>query len=85
MLKTSKTRMTQKGQVTIPKHIREYLGLKTKNEVEFKIEKGKVTIEPAASLEANFGRVKPKRKPENFARIRKVFEKQVADQVAEET
>ncbi|MEW5804977.1 MAG: AbrB/MazE/SpoVT family DNA-binding domain-containing protein [bacterium] len=54
MIRTSKTRITQKGQVTIPKYIREYLGLKIENEVEFKIEKGKVIIQPAPSLEANF-------------------------------
>jgi len=84
MIKTNKTRITQKGQVTIPKHIREYLGLKTKNEVEFKVEKGRVIIEPAPSLEANFGKVKPKRKPENFAKARKAFEKEVAKEVTEE-
>ena len=85
MIKTNKTRITQKGQVTIPKHIREYLGLKTKNEVEFKVEKGRVIIEPATSLEANFGKVKPKRKPEDFAKVRKAFEKEVAKEVIEET
>ena len=46
--KTNTTTITQKGQVTIPKEIREYLGLKTKNQVEFRIEKGKVVIKPTS-------------------------------------
>ena len=83
--KTNTTTITQKGQVTIPKEIREYLGLKTKNQVEFRIEKGKVVIKPTTSLETNFGRVKPKRKSENFKKARKSFEKGVANEVIRES
>lgn len=81
---TTKTSITKKGQVTIPKRIRQYLGLKTRNQVEFKIEKGQVIIEPATSLESNFGRVRPKRKPEDFKEVRKSFEKEVAKEVSRE-
>lgn len=80
----TKTSITQKGQVTIPKKIREYLGLKIKNHVEFEIEKGQVIIKPATSLEANFGKIKPKMKPENFAKARKSFERGVAKEVSRE-
>jgi antitoxin PrlF len=31
------TRMTAKGQVTIPKRMRDYLGLKAGSEIEFKV------------------------------------------------
>jgi AbrB family looped-hinge helix DNA binding protein len=82
--KTNKTTLTQKGQVTIPKEIREYLKLKAKNQVEFRIEKGKVVIKPIISLESNFGKIKPKRKPEDFKKIRKSFKKGVAKEVMRE-
>ena len=39
-------RMTSKGQVTIPKRIRDYLGLKPGSQVEFEpTENGKVVLE----------------------------------------
>jgi len=81
----TKTSITKKGQVTIPKRIREYLGVKTKDKLEFKIEKGKVIVQPATSLEANFGRVRPQQKPENFMKIRKSFEEGIAKEVSKET
>ncbi|NOY61085.1 MAG: AbrB/MazE/SpoVT family DNA-binding domain-containing protein [Calditrichaeota bacterium] len=37
-------RVTGKGQVTIPKHIRDLLGLMRESEVEFIVEHGKVYI-----------------------------------------
>jgi AbrB family looped-hinge helix DNA binding protein len=37
-------RVTKKGQVTIPGHIRELLGITPESEVEFKEEKGRVYI-----------------------------------------
>jgi len=49
------TRLTQKGQVTIPLEIRELLGLKPKDRVRFEIVEGKVEIKPAPSvLERHF-------------------------------
>lgn len=36
--------ITSKGQVTIPKFIREKFGLKTADRVDFKIENGKVVL-----------------------------------------
>ena len=39
-------RITSKGQVTIPQHIREELGLHPNTEVEFKIERGRATLIP---------------------------------------
>jgi AbrB family looped-hinge helix DNA binding protein len=39
-------RITSKGQVTIPQHIREELGLHPNTEVEFKIERGRATLTP---------------------------------------
>lgn len=84
MIKTNKTIITQKGQVTIPKHIRDYLGLKTKNKVEFMIEKERVIIQPATSLEANFGRIMAIKRPEDFKAARISFEKAVAKEASGE-
>lgn len=81
---TNKTRLTQKGQATIPKHIREYLGLKTSNFIEFKIKDGQVIIKPADSLEKNFGKIKPKKRPEDFKKIRDFVENEIAKEAGEE-
>jgi AbrB family looped-hinge helix DNA binding protein len=39
-------RITSKGQVTIPQHIREKLGLHPETEVEFTVERGAAVIRP---------------------------------------
>lgn len=45
--------MTSKGQVTVPKAIRDRLGLKPGHEVVFRLEKdGRATIAPAARAKA---------------------------------
>lgn len=41
-------RVTSKGQVTIPKRVREALGIKPGSRVEFVLEEGRVVLEPAA-------------------------------------
>ena len=41
--------ITSKYQTTIPKAIRENLGLSVKDALEWKVEKGKVTLYPARS------------------------------------
>lgn len=40
-------RITSKGQVTIPQHIREKAGLLPNTEVEFEYTRGKVLLKPA--------------------------------------
>lgn len=70
--------LTQKGQTTIPKEIREFLGLKINDRLEFIIDHGVVELKPLSSIEANFGRVKSKNKPEQFSKIRDKFTMSVA-------
>lgn len=41
-------RITSKGQVTIPQHIREQLGLHPNSEVEFSVEDGRAVLNPKA-------------------------------------
>lgn len=83
-IRTDVTTLTKKGQVTIPKRIREYLGIKPRDRVKFEIEKGAVKIKPARTLDLNFGKVKPKRRSEDFKEMRKLFEKTVGEQVSKE-
>lgn len=82
---TTMSTLTKKGQATIPKRIREYLRLKPKDKVEFEIKQGEVRIKPASDLESNFGRVKPKRRPEDFKAQREFFQKKVGEETAKES
>lgn len=78
------TTMTQKGQVTIPKRIREYLGIRPNDKIEFAIDEDDVKIKPVRALEANLGRVQPTHTPEDFHAIRTAFEAQVGEDAAKE-
>jgi antitoxin PrlF len=79
------TRLTQKGQVTIPAEIRHRLGLKPKDVVRFEIEGDEVKLKPATSqLLAGFGAVTPKEKPENWRKVREEMEEAIAEEVAAE-
>jgi AbrB family looped-hinge helix DNA binding protein len=52
------TRLTQKGQVTIPLPIRDYLGLKPRDRVRFEIVDGQVLVVPAPSgIERHFASI----------------------------
>ena len=79
------TKMTQKGQVTIPAEIRNKLGLKPKDVVRFEIKGDEVKLKPATScLLEGFGAVAPTQKPENWGKVREDMEAAMADEVAAE-
>jgi antitoxin PrlF len=79
------TRVTQKGQVTIPAEIRHRLGLKPKDVVRFEIEGDEVKLKPAPSqLLAGFGAAKPTQKPEDWRKIREDMEAAMAEEVVAE-
>jgi AbrB family looped-hinge helix DNA binding protein len=71
--------LTSKGQTTIPKEIRQFLGLKPKDRLFFLIEDGKVVLKPLHGdiLELR-GSVSPKQQPEDFDAIRSATQKAVA-------
>jgi antitoxin PrlF len=51
------SRMTSKGQVTIPKKVRDYLGLKPGEEVEFEfVGDGRVAVKPGEDFETRVQR-----------------------------
>ena len=81
----NRTALTKKSQITLPKKVREFLKVKPGDQVSFKIEGSEVKIVPLPSqLEENFGRVKPRRVPEDFKELRKDFEKGVGEEVLKE-
>ena len=47
-------RVTQKGQVTIPRQIRSMLSIKTGDEVVFEMEKNKVVLKKKKASDRNF-------------------------------
>ena len=53
--------LTQKGQVAIPKGIRDYFDLKPSDKLHFSIEKGKIIAEPIFSVKEMRGFVKTKK------------------------
>ena len=74
--------LTKKSQITIPRKIREFLGLKPGERVAFIVEGDVVKIAPLKSkLEENFGKIKSLKKPEDFKKIRDFVEKEIAEDV----
>jgi len=77
--------VTQKGQVTIPAHIRRVLRIKAKDMVSFTLVDGEVRLRPIQSrLLAGYGAVKPPTKPIDFKELRREIEEEVADEVLKE-
>lgn len=69
--------VTQKGQITIPGELRRSLGIKPKDRVSFELVDGEVRLRPVTSqLLAGYGAVKPRRKPEDFRKVRREVEEE---------
>ncbi|MDW7998584.1 MAG: type II toxin-antitoxin system PrlF family antitoxin [Thermodesulfovibrio sp.] len=80
-----KSSLTKKYQITIPKKIREFLKIEKGDMISFVIENNEVKLRPIKSkIEENFGKVKPKNKPENFSEIRSIVEEKIAEEVSKE-
>jgi antitoxin PrlF len=82
---TDKFVLTKKSQITLPKQVREFLGVKPGDQITFVIEDNSVKIMPVKSkIEENFGKVKPIQKPEDFKQIREFVEKEIAEESMKE-
>ncbi|MDI1472812.1 MAG: AbrB/MazE/SpoVT family DNA-binding domain-containing protein [Thermodesulfovibrio sp.] len=82
---TDKSVLTKKSQITLPKQVREFLGVKPGEQITFVIEDNTVKIMPVKSkLEENFGKVKPIQKPEDFKQIRDFVEKEISEESIKE-
>ena len=78
------SKLTTRGQTTIPKRIREYLGLKPGDRVLFLLREGEVLLRPVRhSLLDLRGSVEPRRRPEDFDRVRRETKKRVAQRSAD--
>ncbi len=53
--------LTQKGQVAIPKNIRDYFGLKAFDKIYFSIENNTIVAKPVISTQSMFGIIKTKK------------------------
>ena len=64
--------LTSKGQTTIPAAVRKQLGLKTGDGLVYSIKGDEIIIKPAkGTLLDAYASVKPKKRPENFSRVRR--------------
>lgn len=83
------TVVTRKGQITIPAEIRRSLGIMEGDKVALSLsDKGKpqVILRPVRSVaELTFGAVTPRKRPEDFKELRRLFEEGTATQVLSET
>ena len=79
------TIISSKGQITIPKEIRDYFALKQADKLVMTvIDKDTFIVKPIKkSFLDYFGSVKPKHKPENLAKVREFVMRKVAKDVAE--
>ena len=81
----NRTVLTKKSQITLPKKVRVVLKVKPGDQVSFKIEGDEVKIVPVPSmLDENFGKVKPRKKPEDFSELRRIFEEKIGEEVLKE-
>lgn len=82
-VKEFESRVGQKGQITLPKELREKWGIKPKDKVRIVPEADGVKVQPAGSKMAkHFGSVKPVRTPEDYTGVRREFEALVAEDAA---
>lgn len=77
------TRLTKKGQVTIPAGIRRRLGLKPGDRVRFEVDGEEVRIRPATSkLLEGYGAVTPRKRPEDWRKLRAEVEQAIGEEAA---
>jgi antitoxin PrlF len=68
----ARARVTSKGQITVPKAVRDALGLEPSSVVEFEVRDGHAVIRKAgAGILAWYGAVTPRERPEDWDRVRK--------------
>lgn len=65
--------ITQKGQVTIPASIRAALGLQPRQRVMITNDATGARIQPSPDIFSLMGSVKPRKRPEDFKKMRAAF------------
>ena len=77
--------LTSKGQMTIPKEVRNALNLKPREKVIIVVEGNQAVIKPLKSNILDIGgsvRIPDKEKPVNFHKVRGEVEKRIAEKAA---
>ncbi len=75
--------VTSKGQVTIPKEIRSFLGIKPSDKINFMVEKGHVVLKPVRTLRDFRGSV-PTQTKSDIGKERVQAKKAVGKRIQEE-
>jgi antitoxin PrlF len=84
-MSVAESRVTQKGQVTIPADIRKQLGIKPRDRVRFEVVDDAIKITRATSKILDlYGSVPPRDRPEDFQALRDEFEAGVAEEATRE-
>lgn len=79
-----RAKVTSKGQVTIPKAIREALELEEGSEIEFHVTDEGISVQRARSFLDLYGSVTPRNRPEDWKRVREETMRAVGRSVARE-
>jgi antitoxin PrlF len=78
------SKITTSGQTTIPKKIRERLNLEPGDRVLFVEKDGEIVLQPVSyTLSDRKGSVSPRRRPEEFDKVREDVKKQVAERIVD--
>lgn len=78
-----RAKITSKGQITLPKSVRDALKLERASVVEFDIRDGEAVMRPAgAGFLARYGSITPRQEPEDWARVRADTKKVVSERRA---
>jgi AbrB family looped-hinge helix DNA binding protein len=78
------SKITTKGQTTIPKKIRERLNLQAGDRVLFLEKDGEIVLQPVTqTLRDRRGSVEPRKEPENFEDVREDVKKRVAERTSD--
>ncbi len=78
------SKITTKGQTTIPKKIRERLNLEPGDRVLFLEKDGEIVLQPVTqTLRDRRGSVEPRKQPEDFNDVREDVKKRVAERKAD--
>lgn len=77
-------KLTSKGRATIPKEIRDYLGLDPGDRILFVLQDGEVILRPVArTLLEMRGAIRPRRTPEDFDKVRRAVRRKAGSRLAQ--
>ncbi len=81
-----KATVTSKGQITIPKAVRDALGLEKASVVEFDVHDGEAVLRAVSrkGFLSRFGSIGPSTRPQDWKRVRRATAESIGRQAAEE-